>query len=251
MHPAKSFFRAVGRSIASAYQALDPELRKHVAEVPLLGLTLLARPRPIAPLPDDGHRPLLFVHGLGGGPGNLYPMRAFFRLKGRSRSYAVAFPDGLSLEGQAAHLTRCIAEVIAVNRLPDDATVDVVGHSMGGVVARIALLDPITARRVSTLVTLGTPHGGTSMARFLRTPLTLALRPDSPELERLRAQLPWRSGDGVPRLVCFWSPDDLLLHPPSAARVEGALNIEMPGFTHNTWLLKPRAWRPIQEALRS
>ena len=241
---------AVGRAVASFYGALDPDLKRHVVEAPLVGLTVLARPRrEVEPLPDDGHRPVVLVHGLGGFPGNFFPLRSYLRLMGRRRTYAVPFPDGLTLDERVAHLRAFIAAVIERNGLPEGAQVDVVAHSLGGVLSRLAVQDPATAARVATLVTLGTPHAGTSLARFLKTPAVLALRPDSPTLERLREQLPWRAGRGVPRLVCLWSPADLLLHPPTAALVDGAENVEMPGFTHTSYLLHPRGFREIHRAL--
>lgn len=240
----------VGRSIANGYRAVDPDVRRHVAEMPLLGLMMLtARERPIERVADDGHRPILLVHGLGGHRGTFLPMRAFLRLSGRRRVFAVGLPSGVPIEELGRALASLIAQIVDVNELAEDATIDVVAHSMGGLVARLALDDPQAARRVATLVTLGTPHAGTYLARYAATDHTLQLRPGSKVIERLAAQVPWRGPPSLPRLVAFWSDADMLLLPPSSARVEGAENVEMPGFTHYGYLLNPRGFARVLTAI--
>lgn len=239
--------RATGRAVASAYQAVDPDVRRHVAEVPLLGLTMLApRQTEPHPLPADGHRPLVFVHGLGGRRGNFLPMQTWFRFRGRARSYAFSLPAG-SLEGKSAALRTFLAQVLEHNELPADRQVDMVAHSMGGIVARQALLCPETSRRVSTLVTLGTPHGGTHAARYASTAHTLELRPDADLIQRLaESQTPW---SGSTRLVCFGSAADVLMLPAATAFVEGAQNHDLPGYSHYGYLIYPDCWRRVFSAL--
>jgi pimeloyl-ACP methyl ester carboxylesterase len=232
-----------GAGIASAYRAIDPDVQRHLAELPLLGLTMLAARRPAAePLPDDGHRPIVFVHGLGGHRGNFLPTRLFLRLNGRSRTYSLGFPPGSDLEALAAELRRFIEEVCTVNGLAADAQIDLVAHSMGGLLARLALEDAATRARVATLVTMGTPHGGTHAARYAATPTLRSLRPESALMLRLDQQIPWQ---GPPRLVAFWSASDLLLLPARAACVEGAENIEIEGLTHYGYLLNPVSFRRL------
>jgi pimeloyl-ACP methyl ester carboxylesterase len=242
---------AVGRSVAGAYRAIDPDVRRHAAQLPLMGLTLLGgkREAPIEPLPDDGHLPVVFVHGLQGHRGNFLPMQTFFRAVGRRRTYAVGLRPDASLSEMAADLARYVGEVADRNALPAGAKVDLVAHSMGGIVARLALADPALTGRVRTLVTLGTPHAGTYAARFASTYYTLELRPGSATVRALLAQLPWRGPPDQPQLVALWSRSDMLLLPPEAAQVQGADNVEVEGFTHFTYLLHPEGWMRVIEAL--
>lgn len=238
--------RATARGVAAAYAAVDPDARRTLAELPLLGLTLLAPARvEVAAAPEDGRRPVVFVHGLGGHRGNLLPLQGWLRLAGWRRLYGFTVPPG-SLEERGRALSAYVAEVLAVNGLPDDAQVDLVAHSMGGLVARCALEDAETARRVATLVTLGTPHQGSHAARWLATRDHLALRPGSPLVTRLAEQTPWR---GPTRLVCLWSKADVFLLPASTAAVDGAENVELDGLTHYGYLLRLRCWRRVVEAL--
>ncbi len=249
-----AFFRAVGRfglwtgrAIRSAYRAVDPDVQRHLAEMPLLGLTMLASRRPAATaLPDDGHRPIVFVHGLGGHRGNFLPARVFLRLLGRSRTYAVGFPPKADVEALAIELRRFIEEVCTVNGLAPDAQIDLVGHSMGGLLARLAIEDDRIRARVATLVTMGTPNTGTYAARYVYTPMLRSLRPDSELVRRLSSQLPWKA---PPRLIAFWSASDLLLLPATAGCIEGAENIEIAGLTHYGYLLRPECFRQLAQAL--
>ncbi|MCK6529396.1 alpha/beta fold hydrolase [Myxococcota bacterium] len=237
---------AVGRGAQAALQTVDPDVLRHLAQLPLVGLTLLAPGRPpVRALPDDGHRPVVFVHGLGGGPGNFLAMRGWFRVMGRGRTWSVGFGEGGGALDLAQALREYLAEVALACGLAEGQKLDLVAHSMGGLVCRLALSDPATAARVERLVTLGTPHAGTHAARYANTRLARELRPDSELMEVLGRQVPWPGPPAMPRLTSFYSPADMMILPPEAARVEGARNVEVPGFTHFTWLFHPRGWQAV------
>ena len=238
--------QVAGRAVADQWRAIDPDVRQQVVELPLLGLTMLTtRHVPVEALPDDGRRPVVFVHGLGGARGNFLPMRSYFRVMGRGRTYAVGFEAGVPVEALAARLADYLREVIAANGLGEGRVIDVVAHSMGGVVTRLALEDPSLAERVATVVTLGTPHHGTWAARYAGSDPAVQLRPDAPAVERLRAQWEGRATRSLPRLVCVWSRADVLMLPAETARVEGAECVELEGFSHSAFLLRPRAWQRV------
>ena len=239
----------VGENVAAAYRAVDPDLRRHLAQLPLVGLTMLAPSPKVEPLPDDGHRPVVFVPGLGGGPGNFLPMRLYFKLMGRSRTYVLPCDNSQELEANAGYFGELLEAVAAANGLPEDATFDVVTHSMGGLIVRLALEDERVRRRVATLVTMAAPHAGSHLARYGAIPRSLDLRPDSQLQARLARQVPWRGPPELPRLVCLWSAGDVLVLPASNACVAGADNREIVGFTHYEYLVHPTAWRVALEAL--
>ena len=237
---------ATGRAAKRAYLAVDPDVRQHVADLPLAATTMIGRRRkPIEALPDDGHRPILCVHGWGGHPQNFWPLKGVLWLHGRRRVYSIAYEAEPTLEDGAAELSRALHAIVTANDLGADAEIDIVAHSMGGLVVRLAMLDDAFAARVRTIVTLATPHQGTHAARFLATHRALDLRPGSPVLARLASQVPW-SG---PRLVAFWSPADVLMLPATTATLEGADNRELAGISHNAFLTRPRVLTNVERAL--
>ncbi len=241
---------ATGRAAADAYYAVDPDLRRHLAQLPAMGLTMLTpRAQRVEPLPPDGHRPLILVHGLGGHPGNFMALRGYLRIKGHKRVYAADFGSAESLELMAELLKELVAAVVERNHLDPEDRVDLVAHSMGGLVSRLALEDPEFSRRVALLVTMGSPHAGTWMARLAVAGATPQLHPHSQAVQHLASQLPWIPDPDGPRLVALWSMADQLVSPPEGAQVPGAENIELEGFTHYSYFLEPPAWRLLKDLL--
>ncbi len=238
--------RGVGAAARSAWLAVDPDVRRDLSRYPVMTpFAVGPRSRPVVRRKDDGCRPIVFVHGLGGHPGNFLPIRTWLAVLGRRRTYSVGLTEA-GLEAKAEQLRRYIHDVVEVNELGPDDRVEVVAHSMGGVVARVALLDVATSMRVATLVTMASPHGGTWAARWAGTRECFDLRPDSELMQALQAQLPWH---GATRLACFWSPGDPVMQPASTASVEGARNHELPDCSHLDWLLKREVWRGVLREL--
>ncbi|WP_254537453.1 esterase/lipase family protein [Halomarina litorea] len=106
----------------------------------------------------------------------------------------------------------------AVERLRDrhDSRVDVVAHSMGGLGVRWYVEREDGAPNVHDLVTLGTPHQGTALARAGSwTPGGRAMLPGSDFLRTL-------NGRRLPRAVNYtavWSEDDEAVLPGHRARL--------------------------------
>ncbi len=239
--------RAAGSGMRAAVEAVDPDARRDLARLPVLGLASLGpRTAPVRAKGPDGHRPVICVHGLGGHRANFRMMRAWMALQGRRRTYAVGLPPGLPLAELGRELVHYIEEVVAINGLGPDDQVDIVAHSMGGLVARLALLDVDLVPRVHTLLTLGTPPHGTQAARVTAHDRARELRPGSPVMQSIAGQLPWH---GSVRLVCLWSHADPLMQPATTARVEGAVNRELSTLTHTQYLLERAAFRAVHEAL--
>jgi triacylglycerol esterase/lipase EstA (alpha/beta hydrolase family) len=102
----------------------------------------------------------------------------------------------------------------------------VVAHSMGGLAVR-AWLDR-TAAAVEHVITIGTPHQGTWLARFGMTANGHQMRIDNPWLGALGA----RESAGYARYTCFYSHCDNIVFPPSTATLPGADNRHLPGCAH-------------------
>ena len=237
------------RAIASAYHAIDPDLRWHALQAPLAGLSALTRrPPAIASLQDDGYRPVIWIHGLGGHPGNFVGLRSSFSRRGRTRTYTLDLRGYDRVEDMATLLGDAIDRVAQCNDMHPEARIDLVAHSMGGLVARLALDSPRARRRVANLVTLGTPHEGSHLARLAATNLVLALRPGSELLTRLKSQDFWGATD-APLLTAVWSQSDTIVIPADSARFDKGRNIELEDATHYSYLLRPSAWKLVWDVL--
>ena len=103
-----------------------------------------------------------------------------------------------------------------------------VGHSMGGILAR-SYLQEYGGEKVAGCITIGAPHSGSELAIFAISKLGRALLPGSPMLERLNAApLPVDIS-----LTTIYSSDDNIIVPAANARLAGAHNIEISGMRNN------------------
>lgn len=94
--------------------------------------------------------------------------------------------------------------------------VHVVGHSLGGLIARFHVQRQGGDERVESLVTLGTPHGGTVLAHVLPTPLVRQLRPGSPVLRELEEP----AAGCTTRVTAIYSDLDQVVVPTRSGRCD-------------------------------
>jgi pimeloyl-ACP methyl ester carboxylesterase len=113
---------------------------------------LLPRERfdPAAPHPT----PVVLVHGFLGDPSNFLVLRSFLASHGVRSFASFSYPPRLDYQRLAPRLRQMIARVCHETGSP---RVDVVGHSLGGLVARY-LIEMGDGGRVGRLVTLGSPY---------------------------------------------------------------------------------------------
>jgi triacylglycerol lipase len=127
--------------------------------------------------------------------------------------------------------------------------VHVVGHSLGGLIARYYVQRLGGDARVHTLCTLGSPHAGTHTARLLPSKLVRQLRPGSDLLEELREP----AASVQTRFLAFWSDLDELIVPKRSARLEHpdllARNVLLRGVGHMSLPINPRVVREIATVL--
>lgn len=237
--------RFLGQGIKAGYKKIDPDVIRHLLQMPLLSYSLFSsRRQKIEAGKRDRQPPLIFVHGLGGSRGDFLLMSRYLWLKGRERSYRIKLKGGQSLEEMAASLARFIRQVKKATR---HKKVEIVAHSLGGLVARAALVEHGLQRSVKTLITLGTPHHGTHPARYINSRTIRDLRPESRFIERLNRK---RWPRGV-RGVSFWSRNDLFVLPSESALLKGTEPVDVTPFTHYSYLIDPLSWIKVAEVLGS
>ncbi len=178
------------------------------------------------PVPQDRPGPVLLVPGYGGNGDSLRPLAEVMRSAGREAVIVPRLGDGRGdLRAQAEHLAEVADRVLEDTGAP---SVDVVGYSAGGVVARIWVRDGGGDRVVRRVLTLGSPHHGVTQAALGAglaggcPPACEQLAPDSDVLRRLNA------GDETPEgpiWATVRSTTDQVVTPVDSAALGGALNV--------------------------
>jgi triacylglycerol lipase len=119
----------------------------------------------------------------------------------------------------------------------------VVAHSMGGLAVRWWWADQVDATRIHRLITLGTPHHGTWLARMAFSVNGRQMRMNSPWLQALVRREP---PEHAAHCTCFYSHCDNIVFPPSTATLAGADNQHLMGVAHVHMVDHVRPW---EEAL--
>ena len=128
-------------------------------------------------------RPVLLVHGFAGTKSSWSLVAHTLSARGLTVETMSYPPLGTSVAQLAERL---VAEVERILCRTGADKVHLVGHSLGGVVIAQAITDPRLSGRVDTVITLGSPFGGSPWAGVLPfVEIVRALRAGSPALRRV------------------------------------------------------------------
>ncbi|MFE2750661.1 esterase/lipase family protein [Actinosynnema sp. NPDC059335] len=160
--------------------------------------------------------PIVLVHGIGDNRSAFAVLSGALRRRGFTAVHAVNHSVLTAVTGDVRRSAALLGEQVERIRERTGADrVHVVGHSLGGLIARYYVQRLGGDERVRTLTTLGTPHRGTLAAYLLPTPLTRQLRPGSELLSELaEPSPPCRT-----RFVVVWSELDQVIVPQANARL--------------------------------
>jgi triacylglycerol lipase len=191
--------------------------------------------------------PILLVHGLVDNRSVFTLLRRHLRRRGFGRvatmNYGIWTTDLRDAAARLAETVEAICEQTGYERI------HVVGHSMGGLVARYYVQCLGGDERVHTLVTLGTPHGGTRTARLFPRGICAQLAPGSDVVAELAAPAP----SCRTRFVSFWSDIDAVISPKHAAVLDHpdlvTRNILVRGVGHTSLPIDRRIVREITATL--
>jgi pimeloyl-ACP methyl ester carboxylesterase len=174
--------------------------------------------------------PILLVHGLVDNRSIFTLLRRTLRRRGFGRviplNYSPLTQDVRAVAARLAALIEKTCEETGYER------VHVIGHSLGGVVARYYVQRMGGDARVHTLCTLGSPHSGTYAAKLWPGGVVRQLRPGSDLMQELAEPAPGCRT----RFVAFWSDMDQLIVPQRAAAIDhpdlSVRNVALRGIGH-------------------
>lgn len=180
--------------------------------------------------PLAARTPVLLVHGLIDNRSVFAVMRRSLRRRGFAQVCSWNYSPFLTdIARGAADLGRHIERICEQT---GHDRVRVVGHSLGGLIARYHVQRQGGDRRVDSLVTLGTPHQGSVLAHVAPTPLVRQLRPGSPVLRELTEPAP----DCRTRVTAVYSDLDQMVLPTQSGRCDhpdlDARNVLVHGVGH-------------------
>jgi predicted alpha/beta hydrolase family esterase len=202
---------------------------------------------PAAPDPAVDTEPVLLVHGVIDNRSIFTVLRRSLRRAGidqvHTTNYSLLTND---VRTAAARLALAVEELCAVTGRP---RIRLVGHSLGGLIARYYVQRLGGDERVSTLVTLATPHLGTQLARLVPLRLTRQLRPGS----ELLTELAGPAAGCRTRMVAVYSRHDEVVIPGQYARLDhpdlNAENIEINAVGHQSMVIDARVLTAVASAL--
>lgn len=193
--------------------------------------------------------PILLVHGMVDNRSIFTLLRRGLRRAGFADVTSFGYsPLTVDVRRAATRLAERVEDLCA--RSGADR-IHLVGHSLGGIVARYYVQCLGGDRRVHTLVTIGTPHEGTETASAAPHAYLLArqVRPGSELLAELAAPAPGCRT----RVVAFWSDLDQVVVPRVNARIAhpdlDVRNVLIRCAGHMSLPIHPRLVREVCAAL--
>jgi triacylglycerol lipase len=191
--------------------------------------------------------PIILIHGVIDNRSIFTLLRRALRNRGFGRLYALnysPFTDDIAIV--AERLGTLIDEVCEQTGYE---RVHIVGHSMGGLVARYYVQLLGGDRHVHTVCTLGTPHCGTVPATMVPWPVIRQMRPSSDIIKALNAPAPGCRT----RFIAIWSDLDQLVLPQRNARIVHddlrSRNVFIKGVGHMSLPVDRRVVHEISTAL--
>lgn len=172
--------------------------------------------------------PVLLVHGYVCNRGIWHAMRALLATRIGNPVFTLSLePPFARIDEYVDQLEARVKTICAGTAQP---RVVLVCHSMGGLVARAWIERADGAARVAKLITLGSPHRGTRLARFGLGHNVRQMRYGNDWLATLATE-EGRRPDRVP-IVSIYTDNDNLVYPPESAELPGATNVRLSGVGH-------------------
>jgi triacylglycerol lipase len=190
---------------------------------------------------EDGRLPILLIHGYQCNRGFWLWLRRALARSGRQVATISLNPVFDDIDGYVEPVARRIEEICAATGAE---RVTLVGHSMGGLVSR-AYLRRHGAARVAKLITLGSPHRGSMLAKLGLGENGRQMVPGSQWLKELNAP----GAVPLPETVSIYSCQDNYVMPQDSSLLEGAKVVPVAGIGHLEMAFSPEIERLLLAAL--
>jgi triacylglycerol esterase/lipase EstA (alpha/beta hydrolase family) len=196
--------------------------------------------------PDSAYPPVLLVHGYGCNSGYWAHLAPLLDREGISHAGIDLEPVAGSIDDYAPLIEARVRELCAATGA---ARIAIVAHSMGGLAARawMRAYGRAGSARVARLITLGTPHHGTALARFGPGANAVQMRQDSPWLRALAES---ETRDVRARIVSLYTHHDNIVAPQDSSVLPGARNVAFGGVGHVALGSNPRVLAEVLRVLR-
>jgi len=180
-----------------------------------------------------GKRGVVLIHGFVSNRGLWADWTC--RLRRMDRAFVAVNLEPLlgSIEDYVATVEDAVHKVTAATGM---APV-LVCHSMGGLAARAWLRRQSDSTRGVRIVTIGTPHHGTALARLQILAVgrnATEMNPNSPWMTSLNQEAGIKTSLSArySSFVCYYSNSDNIVFPATTACLDGADNRHIPGVAH-------------------
>jgi len=186
--------------------------------------------------------PILLLHGLFINRAGWFWFKWALRRRG--------FRNLVTINLSSFHNEEALTEQVAkrVDELRHSLNVErvhLVGHSMGGVIARNYLQLRGGENKVDRCIFLGTPHAGSKLSPFAISPLSNVLVPNSDFLTRLATAPPPQQA----KLFNIYSSKDNMVVPASSSHLEWLENIILDRIGHTGLLYRRKSIEAVATAL--
>jgi len=186
-------------------------------------------------------RTTVFIHGYLSNPASFFPLSAYLRSIEKTQVLSFRYDSRVGIEAAARSLREFLRTRVRGGR------VDLVCHSLGGVIARVYLQELGGSRKVDRCITLGTPHRGTYNSYWINSRIGRELRPDSPLLSRLAASRAHAAKVKFTSIV--GGTDNIVIPRVFASHDEDTVHI--PDVGHVGLLFSPKVYFEVARRLAS
>ena len=218
-----------------------------IEETGCLLLTILLRPlgwlQPQNPgSKDSASPPIILLHGLFQNRSCLLWLQQRLKTAGYSQVISINTPPWRDMDASTESLAKKVDELRIKLKVEK---VILVGHSMGGMIARNYVQHRGGSAYVEAMVTLGSPHHGSKLAPFALSAMGKSLLPGSEFLTKFNS-IPWPE---TTKATSIYTRYDNIVLPVESAKMEGAQLIELDGMGHTALLFHPRSLQAVTNAL--